>query len=437
MPDFFQTPRYQLPDEWEVIETMCVKITIPADQQYYGQLIGLLDTLKWSKNFAPDATRTGAATVSRTWQKALDSTPIEVEGCDMPEFRIDPETCLLEVNCSEDPENPDWQPVPTQAYDPRTDGTYPPPFPDPDPSDQCLASATVAEYVWFAGNAFANQLDDAIGAPFIVLVMSIISGLFTLLTDLVIDATATLFTQIDPDTILADWATIDKQDFIDLLVCHLNPDGTVIISEWGDFLNELLVLGATNQAWYLVHYICGLMGVGGVSLAGAMGGVTTADCAPCDDCPERLVWDFEELCPSYEIYYGVHSAVDGNPDGCIEGTTIAGAPWRKSAAVKMTVADEGTITEVQWQYIFDNVYPYNTPSVGIYRGETELYFSIVGVTDSGAWRTYTLSGLSVNVLPGDYVIIHSGYNAFASEAEADASYVRIDNCEITPRALFT
>ena len=81
MPDFYQTPRFQLPDDLEPEGTVCVRFRVPDDPQYIAQIIGLVDMLKWSRNFAHDETKIGAATVSRTWQAALESFPVEVENC--------------------------------------------------------------------------------------------------------------------------------------------------------------------------------------------------------------------------------------------------------------------------------------------------------------------------------------------------------------------
>lgn len=78
--DYLKIARFPLPDDWEVSDTQCVIVRIPNDQQYLSQFIGLVDQLKWSRNFARDDTQTGAAIVSRTWQAALESEPVTV-GC--------------------------------------------------------------------------------------------------------------------------------------------------------------------------------------------------------------------------------------------------------------------------------------------------------------------------------------------------------------------
>lgn len=80
MPDYLRGAKFPLPDEWQPTGTRRVVITIPDDNQYQETLIGLLDSLRWSSSFDKDPTKTGAAIVSRTWETALDTEPIELEG---------------------------------------------------------------------------------------------------------------------------------------------------------------------------------------------------------------------------------------------------------------------------------------------------------------------------------------------------------------------
>lgn len=289
MTDFTQTPRYQLPDEWEVGETMCVKITIPADQQYYGQLIGLLDTLKWSKNFAPDETRTGAATVSRTWQSALESEPIEIEGCDMPDFRINEDTCLLEVNCSDDPEAPDWQPVFTPAYDPTEDAPPVALYPDAPPegeTNQCLAAENVTAFFQHGIGQFAALLgiDGVFG--------QIATLLYTMLSGLVAMVQANLwFTLLEVDwgsfnnaTIEGDYASFDWDTFRDLIVCYFSPNGEMNPANHLEALDDME--SHAGQIWRAIRLVWSLAGSIGISLAAKWAGITDGDCAECEVCGE-------------------------------------------------------------------------------------------------------------------------------------------------------
>lgn len=75
-------PQFPLPDNWEPEGTWCATIRIPADEQYIPILLGWLHELTMSRNHARDPSEQGAATVSRTWQNALDSVPIIIsEDC--------------------------------------------------------------------------------------------------------------------------------------------------------------------------------------------------------------------------------------------------------------------------------------------------------------------------------------------------------------------
>lgn len=296
MTDYIPISRFPLPEQLEPEGLMCVKLYIPNDPQYLSTLTGLLDVLTWSKSFARDETKEGAATVSRTWERALLAFPIESEACEVVETRINPETCLYEVNCGT-PEDPDWKVIITPLTDPRTDIPYPVPYPDPPPEGQtneCLSASNIAEWVWFACEAWSTQLaTGAVYTAFIVQVMSIIDAIFTLATDIVLDETVTMFAVIEPTTIDDDFAALDKQDFIDLIVCYLNSDGTFPSIMWGNFLSDLYELGTGNQAWYLVRYACILMGWGGVNITARMGGVTEAECAECEECEWTQVWNAE------------------------------------------------------------------------------------------------------------------------------------------------
>lgn len=82
--------RFPLPDDWEPEGTRCVIVNIPDDPQYLATLTGLLDLLKWSDNFARDDTKEGAATVCRTWQKALEAQPLTWGDCEQMILRQNP-----------------------------------------------------------------------------------------------------------------------------------------------------------------------------------------------------------------------------------------------------------------------------------------------------------------------------------------------------------
>lgn len=95
MTDFYQTPKFQLPANLTVEGVACVCVHIPDDPEYFAQLIGHLDALKWSRNFAHDPTGLGAGLVSRSWQRALESEAILMScGVVFRQSTVNP--CILE-----------------------------------------------------------------------------------------------------------------------------------------------------------------------------------------------------------------------------------------------------------------------------------------------------------------------------------------------------
>lgn len=89
MTDFFQTPRIELPDDWQPEGVVCLSVPVPDDPQYFAMVVGLLDQLRWSKTFARDPTKAGAATVARTWAAALNTRPIVSFDCEELDMSFD------------------------------------------------------------------------------------------------------------------------------------------------------------------------------------------------------------------------------------------------------------------------------------------------------------------------------------------------------------
>lgn len=291
MPDYLPIPRFPLPDDLTPVGTMCVRVTIPNDQQYLGTLIGLIDLLKWSRNFARDASGTGAATVSRTWQSALESAPIEIEGCDMPEFRINEDTCLLEVECGDG----NWRPVFTPDYDPANDAPLDPQYPDPPPAgetNECLAAANVSAYFEYGvGNMVAVLAEGGV-------VGTIASMLWQLLSVVVSITQSQLWVfvlQVDwggfnPATIQASFDAFDWDDFKNLIVCYFQDNGAMNPVDHISALNEMEE--QTGEIWRLIRLVWSLAGAVGITLLTKWGGIESADCDSCIECEWTHLFDF-------------------------------------------------------------------------------------------------------------------------------------------------
>lgn len=73
--------RFELPANWTPDGVACCVIPIPDDPEYFAMLCGLVDTLRWSTNYQRDPTHSGAATVARSWGRALESKPYLLIDC--------------------------------------------------------------------------------------------------------------------------------------------------------------------------------------------------------------------------------------------------------------------------------------------------------------------------------------------------------------------
>lgn len=329
MPDYLPIPRFPLPDDLTPVGTMCVRVTIPNDQQYLGTLIGLIDLLKWSRNFARDASGTGAATVSRTWQSALETSPIEIEGCDMPEFRINEDTCLLEVECGDG----NWRPVYTPDYDPSTDAPPPPTlYPDPPPpgqSNACLAAANVTAMLQNGANNISILIDDgAIFGAVLANIFSFFSQVVTLVQSQLWPDFQVYYSSWNEATIRADYLAFDWEELKNILVCHFNEDGQVATpppAEWNDAINEVEDRIPDSQIWSVIAFGMKLMGWVGANLATRWGGIESASCEGCG-----------ESCYTYDL--------ESDPDIC----TFT------QPATAYNPAGEGTCGAEGWQTVYTN-----------------------------------------------------------------------------------
>jgi len=82
MTDNTRIWRLPLPDDWEPADYWCVSFSIPAGDDYVEALSAALGLLTIPKTFERDETHEGAATVARTWERAIYLAPMVVnENC--------------------------------------------------------------------------------------------------------------------------------------------------------------------------------------------------------------------------------------------------------------------------------------------------------------------------------------------------------------------
>lgn len=84
MPDNYARRRFALPVDLSPDDVWCVTLWVPGHTDYVDQLAGLIKEFGDSKNYERDATKIGAATVARTWRRALDFEPPRIGDCAQP-----------------------------------------------------------------------------------------------------------------------------------------------------------------------------------------------------------------------------------------------------------------------------------------------------------------------------------------------------------------
>lgn len=318
--------RFQLPDNWTVEDTVCVVVRVPDDPQYIAQLTGLLDALKFSKNFGRDASRTGAATVSRTWQQALESAPIELRDCDDMQVRQNAASpCTLEqstdggetwspfadlTKCPPlitiDPAtgNPLWFNIDNGPYGtweilPLTDAIPPdaptptaPPFPAG--SDEyeagngaCAAAANIVgalESTMYQLCVDHPTALDHVAAITLVVggVLLFVFGGFLIELGIVLLATGLL---IEEEIVAEAFSEFNWTDIRDNLACYLNADGSLSAENKDTFREWLAAEYPDNPANTILLTIWDFCDPARIQAQGKIPqDLLDADCtdAPCD-----------------------------------------------------------------------------------------------------------------------------------------------------------
>lgn len=429
MPDFFQTPRFQLPDDWSPDGTACVVFRVPNDQQYFSQIIGLVDALKWSRNFARDETNTGAATVSRTWQAALESEPVIFQGCDMPEFRINPETCLLEVDCSGEG---DWQPVWTPAFNPSMDAPVDPPYPDPPPEGQdnrCLAAANTTAMLQNGATNFANLLDiDSFLGAIVGILYTFLSSVVTVTLSQLWLGLGVAYGAFDAETILDDLAAFDWDVLECLLYAYYQDDGTMTALDWATVLDIMqdYVTDTGDQIWLFIAMIWGLMGTVGAAYATRWAGIEEADCSECGE--HIYTWSFEgdDALPydTFQSHLSTREAHDGTHS--IEADMTFGSPnpanYDDFACVRVELPAGETVTEIDfWAFVY-TYYSQATVIRATHKDSSDVTLNEIIVNEvivpDNDWYHMAEDSLSWLISPGDYIefVCYASYAFFANNS---------------------
>lgn len=338
--DYIPVPRVELPEDWAPEGTICALITIPDDPQYLSAIIGLVDQLRHSATFARDATKTGAATVARTWDAALQIRPVVTVDCEgvmtVFDVRQDPENpCHLQKStdggetwtdwadlslcpptvmlgsdgktivwwcptCGPDG-GPGWQPLPnpTPDYDPGHDDpqTIIDDWADEGQDPSCVFAANVTE----AFKSVYERTDYGlfIGATTVFFWTEAVFNLFSLKAlpkaarrILEIFGDLTQFTYEDWH---ADYSDFDWEEMTNALCCFFSADGTVTEASFGFGLGA--IAGKTGPVWQTTRLLISAMGPNGLNNAATYAGITAHDC----DCDCDLCQDFTESPEAFSV----------------------------------------------------------------------------------------------------------------------------------------
>jgi len=225
-----QLPQLPLPDDWEPEEIWHVRVPIPGGSDYLAVLAGWLHGLTYSANHDRDETKTGAATVSRTWQRALGSRPIE--RCDL-ELRQNPyNPCILEFNDGEG-----WQQFADTSSCKMSSPPLSVPFPDGATDDERMDY--VATLVSQMGNMF-YYMNTSSTAPQLRGNWINATNITRIYTQQNINDLAYGLAAIAPDAPPGELAALKTPSsdfwraFAQAIVCTLDPSG-----RWNDNVEEI------------------------------------------------------------------------------------------------------------------------------------------------------------------------------------------------------
>jgi hypothetical protein len=274
---------YSFPDPIDPGDSICFKVYVPKDTlyvaafwrayQYFGQWVA------WRKDDAHTA-----KDVAAVWLPLIERSRTEFlagGGC-LPEFRLNPDTCLLEVQC-----NDDWQPVFTtehpQGGAPRI---YPPGTTEYDNNTaRCIAAANITAQLMYAVNKLVAEwatIAEGVTATLVILALLVFFAppFALLLIGIFIFGLAEAFTIEEAE---AGRDAIVWTDFRDQLACFIERDGTVTETDRQAIMTYMETLYSGNPAWNIAKIIVQHTTADGLTLDGQIpqNDIAIDDCVPC------------------------------------------------------------------------------------------------------------------------------------------------------------
>ena len=344
-------PRVELPANWTPEGTICALVPIPDDPEFLGQLVGLIDQLRHSALFARDDTKTGAATVARTWSAALATMPIGTVDCEgvvtvfdvrqnptdkcilekstdggetwvqFADLRLCPPTVMLGSDgktivwycptCGPDGE-PGWIPLPNpiEDYDPGYDDPQPPidDWAEPGNDPACVFAANATE----AFKSVMERVDFGLETGALSQVVWVAAnGIYSIINRIMTKKIQEILQAI-VGTVLSDYSEwhedyeeFDWQDMTDHLCCFFDDQGIVTPTSFAFGMGR--IAGKTGPIWDLTKVLLNLVGPVGLNNAATYAGITAEDCdCDCDNCQ-----DFTQSPEGYSVQLGLGEWTEG------------------------------------------------------------------------------------------------------------------------------
>lgn len=290
-------------------EDYCLKVYIPKNTDYLINFFTALSHfgkwVAWKENGTDNA-----KAVADRWKISIEATHTawaESGGC--VEFRINPDTCLLEVQCGET-----WQPVYTPAFDPTNDTPFNPPYPDDPPvgqTNECIAATNIVAMMQESATNFADLIigGGVLGA-IVAFLYEVFNNVVTIPLELMWGTVTQQVDGFDAGTMAADLAGFDWDGLTDYIACLLSSDGSITPGQWNAAIEQYQSEYAAdgNQIWLYLAMTWGIMGTVGLAYASHWGGIATGDCAVCG--AWEIDHDFTLGQHGWEIMY---NAAGGTP----------------------------------------------------------------------------------------------------------------------------
>lgn len=426
MSDFMPQARLPLPDDWEPEGIVCAVVPIPDDPEYLAALTGLIDDLRYSRTFQRDDTHTGGATVSRIWERALDSRPIIKKSCEeidmLFDLRIKPDDPTITQASTDGGET--WH----DAINTCSCGDEPrfAPVPEDEAEAGAIAGGMIRGFMEHVASHINTCITDSVAKT---------TCIDTLMDELipygagaaVRGSLSHVFDQLEASPDAADWETdCPYVDCYQPLADYIFANPTTWLDGLSDFLFDWLDC-SSDALTTTLNQAAVQLGLGFFDTWWAGGGTMATDFA--DDCTWEHIFDFTtgmhgweftipcdseagtltgagltsayvhvEPCPTNQSVIIAHFRQHVNLTYArIEGNNAGASTGRVSIATDLNSSDRGTSEYLFYSSVAAGDFEFEA-SVTYATNGIELYldWGATGGVQDGSYATLTLRGTGID-----------------------------------------